>query len=419
MAITSTVTRVACNTSTGTQDITVSGFGTPKAALFICSVGVTDGTAAADLNMSIGAATGVSNEWCLSVSAENGVGTTSTFGTTDSDRCVRINNAGSSSVDGEAEFSAFITDGVRINWTNAPSAAWLLTVVLFGGSDLSAHANNAALGNSTDNAVDVTAPGFEPTLVITATQGSSGIDSGDTHLQHSVGFIHNNGAVTQRAAAYRYTNGSATSSPDGRCTESYGIMQIDSSAALDWGGEFSAFDGSGFTVTTRNAGGNDTALMYLALRLGGTEIGWVDTVDTPTATGNDTESGPGVTPQLVLQIGTHMEAIDTAYNSSALAGVLGLGAFTADVEYMTSVAEEDGAGTSDTQSLSDDTAVELPQDDGTAGLTAALVAMIASGYTLNYSAVLANAKKFFAMAIAGEPTDAVTQLRRAGVVGPF
>ena len=422
MAVTTAVTRVACDTSTGTQDITIGGFGTAKAALFICSVATADGVAANDANISFGAATGTSNEWCLSLNDRNGTANTSTQATTDSDRCIRINIPGSGpAIDGEAEFTAFITDGVRINWLNAPSAAWLLTVVLFGGSDLSAHADNIALGDSVDNAVDVTDPGFEPTLVITASQGRLGMDSNATFWFASFGGVHNNGGVTQRSASFYRPNGAASGSPSSRCTESYGLMESSTAGALDWGGEFGSFDGSGFTVTTRNAGANNTSMMYLALRLAGTEAGWVDTVDTPTSPGNDTESGPSFTPQIVYQIGTHMEAIDTAYNSSPLAGVIGLGAFTDSAEYMTSVADEDGATTTNTQSLSDDTAVELPEDDGTAALTASFVGMVSTGYTLNYSAVEANAKKFFNLAIQGEPPDpdAITRLRRSQVIGPW
>lgn len=420
MAVSAAVTRAACNTSAGNQDITIAGFGTPKAALFICSVATSNGSAASDFNLSIGAATGAANEWCLSVNNEDGQPDTDTAATTDSDKCIRLNTAGGPTVDGEAEFTAFITDGVRINWTNAPSAAWLLTVVLFGGTDLAAHANNVALGNSLDNAVDVTAPGFEPTLVIAVCQGGLGMDANATSLQHSMGVVHNGAGISQRSVGFRHSNGASEGSPDGRCTETYGILQVTTSATLDWGGEFGTFDGSGFTVTTRIAGANSTSLMYLALRLGGSESGWVGTVDTPTSPGDDSETGPGFEPQLVLQIGSHMEAIDTAYNSSPLAGALGLGAFSTNNEYMTAVADEDAASTTDTQSLSADTAIELPQDDGTAGLTAAFASMNNDGWTLNYSAVEGNAKKFFGLAIESIVNIPIPIFRRRQTMpGPF
>jgi hypothetical protein len=407
MAVSVAVTRVACNTSTGTQDITITAFGTPKAALFICSEATTDGTAASNYQLSVGAATGVSNEWCLSVNSEDGQASADTQSSTDSDRVIRINTAGTNTVDGDAEFTAFITDGVRINWITAPSAAWLLTVVLFGGDDLSAHANSVGLGDATDNAVDITAPGFEPTLIIAACNDALAMDANQTHIEPSIGFVHNGVGVSHGNATVYMANGAANGSPDGRCTESYGVMGLNTSGGLDWGGEFGSFDSSGFTVTTRNAGANSTSLMYLALGLAGTEAGYVGTVNTPTSTGNDGQTGPGFTPQAVLQIGTHMEAIDTAYNSSPLAGALAAAAFDASNEYMTSVNDEDAAATINTQCLSDNTAVELPNDDGTAGLTASFVSMDANGYTLNYSAVTANAKKFFVMAVE-EPSGALS-----------
>lgn len=402
MGVSIATTRVACNTSTGTQDITIPGFGTAKAVRFKCSVATVDGTAASHLNMSYGAATGASNEWCLSLNSEDGQGTSDTQATTDSDRVVRINTAGGPAIDGDAEFTAFVTDGVRINWLTAPSAAWLLEVTLYGGTDLSVHASNVTLGDSVDNVVDVTAPGFEPDIVYAVCQGSLGIDDNATHLQPSFGLVHNGVGITQSSVAYRYTNGASTMHVDGRMTETYGIMQVNSTAALVWGGEFGAFDANGFSVTTRIAGAGNTVLMYLAMSFGGAVNSWVGTIDTPTSTGNAAVTASGFTPQFVDQIGTHMEAIDTAYNDSALAGTFGFSSFDASREYMTSVQVEENVGTSNTQSLSDNTAIELPDDDGAVGLTASFVSMDANGWTLNYTAVETNAKKFLTLAIEQE-----------------
>lgn len=414
------VTRVACNTSTGTQDITIGGFGTPKAALFICTIATADGTPVSDYGYSFGASTGASNEWCVFFSDENGVGTTDRRGATESDRVVRINQIGTHTVDGDANFSAWITDGVRIDWQTAPSAAWLLTVVLFTGTDLSAHANYASLGNALNNAVNVTDPGFEPELVITACFAGQAVDTTQSLIKPSFGVVHNDGGgtVTQGCAAWYGSNGSGTSTADGRLTETYGIMETDSDALLIWGGEFDTFDNSGFTVTTRIAGSGNTDMFYLALGLG-VFSGWVGTVDTPTSTGNDPQSGPGIQTQFVYSIMTMMEAIDTAYANNALAGSYGFSTFTDAAEYANSVQNENGVATSSTQSLSDDTAVELPDDDGAAGLTASFVSMNTTGWTWNFSAVEASAKKFPTLIIGGEASDVLTQHRRWHTIGPF
>jgi hypothetical protein len=415
------VTRVACNTSTGTQDITISGFGTPKAAMFICTLATADGTPVSGYMISYGAATGASNEWCVMFQDEDGQATTDRRGATESDRVIRMNNTADSTIDGDAEFNSWITDGVRIDWQTAPSAAWLLTVILFTGSDLSAHANYADLGDSLNNAVNITDPGFEPALVLSACFCQHGADSSTpATLRASFGLIHNDGggSITQRCIGLYGSQGSGTSGADGRITATYGIMEIDSDSLLDWGGEFGSFDSSGFTVTTRIAGGNNTAMFYLALGLG-TFSGWVGTVDTPTSTGNDSQSGPNFLPQFVFSIMSMMEAVDTAYHDDALAGSYGFSAFSDSTEYANSVQTENGVATSNTQSLSDDTAVELPDDDGSTGLTAAFTSFDATGWNWNFSAVEANAKKFFSMAFGGEATDVITQHRRQHVMGPF
>jgi hypothetical protein len=394
------VVRISADTSTGTQDITTSDLGglVPKAAIFICSVGVTDGTPAADFNLSYGAVDGT-RQWCTSSNTADSLGSTDTYSTTDTDKCIRINTAGTPTIDGDAEFTSFITNGVRINWLNAPSSAWLVTVILFTGEGITAHANAVGLGNSVDNSVDVTSPGFEPTVIFTACQGDLAADDGQTHVMPSFGLVHNGDSVVQRSAAWNIRNGASNGSPDARCTESYGIMQVTTLAALDWGGEFGTFDSSGFTVITRNAGANSTTLFYLALKLS-PETAWLGTVDTPTSAGNDSITGVGFVPDTVIQLGTHMPAIDTAYNSSPLAGVIGIGAFSkTGKQFMTSVADEDGVTTTNTQSLSDNVAVELPQDDGTTGLTATHVSMGLDGWTHNYTNVLGSARKFFVLAI--------------------
>ena len=407
MGVTAATIRVACDTSTGNQDITTADLGglTPKAALFIVSYGVTDGTPAAHAVLSYGAATGTSNRWVVGGTNEDAQGTTDTDRFAYADRCIEIMNPGDQTTDGRADFVSFITNGVRINWSDAPASAYLLTVVLFAGTDLSVHANTFTMHATVNNAVDVTDPGFEPDVLILA--GGSDLSFGNSlaQWQLSYGFVHNDRAsgITQRAVGTKSIGGAATSACISRCTASYGIVHILNSGNVYKGAEFGTFDADGFSCTSRINGGGGSGIGYLALRFGaGPAVdSWLGTHTTPVAPGNDADAGPGFTPQAVLFLGTMMEAIDTAY-THGLAGSFGLGAFDADDEYMVSVCAEDGVGTSNTQSLSDDTAVQLPDDDGAAGLTASFVSFDANGWTLNYSAVEANAKLFFVVAIEEE-----------------
>ncbi len=60
----------------------------------------------------------------MSIQEQDGWGTTATDWCGMTDECVMILQPGGSTVDGEADFASFITNGVRINWGNAPAAAF-------------------------------------------------------------------------------------------------------------------------------------------------------------------------------------------------------------------------------------------------------------------------------------------------------
>jgi hypothetical protein len=397
MGVAVDVVRVACNTSTGTQDITgdVGGL-TPKAAIAIVSYATTDGTAAADRVISWGATDGT---------RESSIGHTDEDAqeTMDSDQhdetnFIQIRTPGAQADDGLAAFSAWLTDGIRIDWTDAPAAAYLLTVYLFAGSDLSVYKGRSGLGNTADNTVDITAPGFTPDLVFTGIARTSAIG------QSSLGVVHFDGAstITQRSLAVTTRNGQATSSVWAAIRTDAGICWGTTSAAgFDWWGEFSDFDANGFSVITRNAGANNEDLTYLALNFGGVVDSWVGTYTTPTSTGNDGETGPGFTPQFVYLLGSLAEAAATSYTDNR-GGSFAVSAFTASAEYTTVVSSEDAVGTSNTQSLADDRAIVIPDDDGTLDIEATFVSMDANGWTVNYSNAPATAKLFPALAIEAE-----------------
>ena len=218
----------------------------------------------------------------------------------------------------------------------------------------------------------------------------------------SLGFIQNDGSTdgVMRSQAWYHRPARTTMDVGGMYTETYGLMEINTAYALDWGLKFHDFDTDGFTVIVRNAGANNNYLFYLALNFGGVADVKVATVDSPTSTGNDAQTWPGFTPQFVMVAPSMKEAVDTAYGSG-LGATHGFGVFDSNNEFCASFSGEDGVATANTQSLTDDVAIELPDDDGGAGLTANFVSFDATGYTLNWTAVEGNAKKMAGLAIEG------------------
>ena len=404
MGVTVATDRVACDTSSGNQAITVSAGGlTPKAALFILVGATVDGTAADDRIISYGAATGTSNRWAIQGYCLHGQGTSAVDSGFANDACIQIYDTSSTLVC-EADFVSFGVNTVTINWATAPASAWLLTVVSFSGTDLSAYAGIQDVANTQDNTIDITDPGFEPNVLFTALNASLPSSGRTNQFQLSFGVVHNDGAstITQYASYWADRDGRATTDQAMYTSDSAAAIEASPvSGALDFYIDCHTFDSSGFSISARNAGGNGRDLLYLALSFGGAVDSWVGLYSTPTSTGSDSNTGPGFTPQYLHMINTYAEAVDTAYDTP-FAGSSGFSAIDANSQFSSSFNGEKGVATSNEQSLSDNVAVELPDDDGSAGLTASFTSFDANGWTLNYSAVEANAKLFFALAIEGE-----------------
>ena len=177
------------------------------------------------------------------------------------------------------------------------------------------------------------------------------------------------------------------------------VAGINSNGTADWRGSLGTFDDNGFTVTTLTAGSNNTTLGYLALNFGGAASSWVGTHTPSDSNGENAETGPGFKPQIVLRLMTQVGTVNTGDTSGDQAGTHGFSAMDADDEFSASVSDEDGAGTSNSQSLSDDTSIQIPDDDGTAGLTASFVSFDSLGWTDNYSRAGAGNELMPALAI--------------------
>lgn len=413
MGVTVGTTRVAANTATGNQTISVDVGGlTPLAALFILSRGVTDATAADHAMFSYGATDGT-RQWATATADEHNVADADNDAFIDDDHLILTLAPGDVTIDGSAAFVSFGADQVVINWDDAPPAAYLLTVVAFAGTDLDVYCDAVTAAAVQDAAFDVTGPGFEPDVVLTSiSQNIASTDgSSTTQCTISLGVTHNNGAgtITQRGAIIQSQTGAAAQQVNSQLRSDYACPRI---AANDTGviGSFevTSFDSSGFSFTAR-IGPVTRGIGYLALKFNGAVSSWVGTWSTPTSTGSDAETGPNFEPQFVLGLMTGVETINTNFSDSH-AGLYGVTVMTAAAQYSTTIALEDAAATMNTQSLADDQAINLPAHDGAGLLAATFTSFDATGWTLNYSAVSAAAKLFGALAIGVNPPPAASIL---------
>lgn len=385
-------TTVACNLVTGTQDIMIPALGglTPKAAHFILTKATADGVPANGAAFAEGVATGATARWAICGTSAHAQATTISTGTFLDVACIFQVDPDSVTLECAADFDSFITNGVRIDWDTAPPAGFLLTVTLYAGDELQAQAGNTSLGNTNNLTTDINTVGFQPDVVL------FGMARPDDRL--SIGMAHEaGGTVTQRAYGWVSRNNVGAEAVAAYARDDAVLLGQGTGGVLNWYVTASDFDANGFSVTTLLAGAGNTVAGWLALDFGGVGS-WVGTYTTPTVTGDHSSTGPGFEPQYIQQIQTLAEATNTNYTND-LAGSFALAVMDSAGANSISHTREDTADPTNTQSLNDDIAVNVPADDGTALITATLASLNADGWTYNYSATAAASKLFWTLAI--------------------
>lgn len=305
------VQRTTLPTSTGTHDITVSGFGTPKAAIFIYyrdtgtagtankqnteqGYGFTDGTNdfAAFSDWLDGQANGY-HQGKRSQSASH---------------CVILDRTNANN----CTFNSWITDGVRLNVTNGSSLSGChVDVVLFGGSDLSAAVGYYECPGGIGNMRTISGLSFQPNLVFGTTAGINNSNNQNNSML-SFGCAHDNGTSVDHAVIAR---GALTTTDNlGWVQDNDGfIAQAFTQGGANWVHKITSITSDGFVVTESDAssyssanyggsGGNDDA-GYLALDIGTLNAKLTPSYGTPTSTGLDTITTT-FTPQALIGMTT-------------------------------------------------------------------------------------------------------------------
>lgn len=402
MALKCIVYRFAANVGAGNQTITTADLDgqTPIAVFFTFTNATVDGTPANHAVYGTGAATSASDMWAMCGTSENGVGTTDTYRRATTDECILILDPTNGTVNGEAAFVSFVANGCIINWGNAPAAAYLIRAEFFAGSSVvAALADTFTMAAIQNNSVDVNTVGFEPDILLTAGHGYPFDDTTQTTNFQSHGLVINGDSVSQFCNAFGSRDAVTPSSVGAQISNAYGIAWCSTTiGALGLAGEFGSFDSVGFSCITRLAAASDSeAVGFLALKFSNVNF-WGGTITTPTVAAIQYQNTVGFKPVFVHCAMTQMPAVNTAYNT-AVAGSFGSCAFDSTNENSDSIQDEDAQGTSNTQSLSDNTAVNLPLDSGAAGFVAAFVNFEPAGWTWDFTAVTGTATQFWVLAL--------------------
>lgn len=400
------VTKVSNGTSS--DDYTSSGFGTPQIALFFCTDTDNLDSFRSDMRFAIGATDGT-NEWCVATSSRDGDSSTNGRRVVSNATVIGLLSISSNSWTGEAVFSSWVTDGVRINWTTAPTVDRLITCVLINGLD-NAYVGTASSSSTEDASIDITSPGFEPDFLISAFPGLGATNNINNSLTMGIGACVNDGSETQRTFTIYEANGISTSNPRARLTTNRFVQRLSTSTVGS--AEVTAFLSNGFTITTRDAA-DDNDFGYIAGK--GVEAA-LQTIDIPTSTGNEAYTGFGILPTFVLLPHTMLTAVDTT-DTTALAGSISVGVIISDNDNTAIGVIQDNVGTTNTDSKIASYPLDLYQHNQTSEARATLVSFDNDGFTLNYSDATSSTRKAFALVLGETALEDRKTIQRGVQIG--
>lgn len=167
MGITIDITRVACETTAApnTQDVTLSLGGlTPKASMFILTLATANDTLTTDAMLAYGFSDGTDHIHAGYYDEDGQSGSTVLSSWGRGSEALRVYHADGTLL-AEADNIDFSANTVSIDWSDEPPAGYLITVVAFAGSDLTAKVvPDATLPSTAGDSITVT-PNIESDVI--------------------------------------------------------------------------------------------------------------------------------------------------------------------------------------------------------------------------------------------------------------
>lgn len=382
-------------TSGATFDVTISGFGDVQAVIGVLSPTVANDTITADSNIAVGFLDrqGTPAKGSVGVFSQDAEAIVLSGRTRRTQFMRVVTETGSLLLD--FDFNSYITDGVRFDINNAPAAATLCTFYFIGGTDVSdTYFGVHNLGTGT-SAQDITAPGFEPTLVFGLGIGGSGTAT-QTESIFSMGVAVNNTPVEQGSLNFYSKHGESTTVTGSALYNNKFLTQTYNNAT-QYDVTISDFDASGFSLTCSSSAGSDD-IIYLAVKAVSSPSVSLDFIDGPTATGDFTYSAPAFRPASGMLFLSDTTAANTHQDGCSF----GLYGFSADSEHGNSVSGLDGSSDSVAKCASSLGIYHLGQD-GTVLHDGKFNYFDSNGGSLTFTTVPGTARKMMLLSIGQIP----------------
>ena len=418
------VVHTTITTSGTSQDVTISGFGTPVACEIEAVYNATEGTGGTKQGtlLSTGASD-FTNDYCIASMEEYGGNADANRAFRD-DACVAIIRPADQTIFylGTATTT---TDGITISWVNSggspvtPAVAFHLIVTLYGGSELDAQVDQVATSATVSGTAAVTGLSFEPDILVARTHRS--VDGGGypslnttAAISYGIGY-HDGSSITQYSLNYGHQDGVTSGSPFGLMSDSYIAVNEWVDGTIYQQAEWTARTSSSYTFTTRNYA-DDMELIVLALGLPSGHEAFLadDTAVGSTGSQDHVLDTLGWTPQFARTCESNVAAYDTLYITGATPGCWAINSMGENDQAAMAWWCEDGTASAMNVHgfVQSGKARYLTTDDGT-GVEhdAAFTEFIEDGYRANYATAATSPGKAFTLIVeaagAADPTAEV------------
>ena len=388
-----TTTRVLLNNTTGTQDITVSGFGTPSAAIVILQQVTANDTITTDAKISIGATDGATD--VVNYIQSRDLSSTSSTNRRTATGILGVIYNNSSTVVHQCAFDSWLTDGIRINNTTAASDIFA-TVILFKNVQADAFLEQML---TTSESVTV---GFEADLVFMLSTGNNALTYGVNAIS-SFGIAHNDGTDANYGQFYFDRDSQSTTQTGSYISNTYSFGQYFNDT-LTWGGSVGSYTSTGFTLTASASTGNDYAA-GLAIKFNNATNISTAIVDSPAATGAVNYDSAGFTPDFGLYLTTKNTAVDTVQTVARQS--IGVWSIDSNSYQSNAYFSDDAASTTDAVSLVSDSKLKDLTSSSAAANDGTFVGFDTNGFDFNFTTVSSPQRKWIELAIGAAAGGAI------------
>jgi hypothetical protein len=401
MALTvKTLTGTLSATLNGTTSFTSSGLGAPDAAYVIVTDADTTNNPDPDCIVSHGIWDGT-NQWCISFSARSGVAPSAGVGRFRNENriaAIKVKTSSTPTYSTYAEYTiAAITDGVEIELVeDATTVERYATVVLFWGlSDAKLVTNWMSATSATS--WDINDVGFQPDLLFALNVGVSSTGEIESNIiSGSVGVAYYNGTtVKQGCLSLNSVSGSSSVVNTSITNDSIAMQYYNDGATINRTFTVGSFDSSGFTLTVSSSAAQP--IIFLALKLPAATDAELLFKDTATdGTGTEAYTGAGFEPQAALLFGANETTYGSTSSSPNVGQFIGATDGTNTQSLAWGTVDLSSSGTGFSRRSTD--AVLIRDSDDDEVVTATFGGFDSDGFTLNYSAFNATARKVAVLA---------------------